>query len=116
MESVTRSTRILLLVTICAPGARMGLVEKVLYHNFQKWQQNPKNQMGNASVSEKMQNFLREKFQIKKKGENILDILNTMIAPSSDSSSASASAVFNAQRACSSEISRKKRSTEGLYQ
>ena len=99
-------------LTICASGAHMGLVEKVLYRNFEKWQKSSGDEFENKTISKRLQEFMKEKFQIMNSGENILDILNTMIAPSSDSSSASG--VVNNQRACSADKERRKRSIQGL--
>ena len=55
----------------------MHLVEKVLYENFKHW----KESASNKSSEDEFSSFMEEKYQIKEKGLNILDILNTMISP-----------------------------------
>ena len=100
-------------LTICSAGTHMSLVEKVIYNKFEKWQEGSSYSMGNMTLKDRLQKFMKEMFQVKNEGDNILDILSTMIAPSSESSSASR--VVNNERACNSDVRRKKRSSQGLH-
>jgi hypothetical protein len=92
-------------LTICASGPHMGMVEKVLYRNFEKWRVN---QSHNSTKDDDFVTYMREEFQIMERGDNILDILSTMIAPSSESSTASG--VLSNQLACAVGSKRRKRS------
>ena len=99
-------------LTICSSGSHMELVEKVIYNNFLKWQNIHEDESEKFALEEMIQRFMEEKFQIKKKGESILDILNVMIDPRTDSSSTQA--VIINEQACNSHHTRKKRATQGL--
>ena len=99
-------------LTICGSGTHMSLVEKVIYSKFEKWQERSTYSKRNSALRKRLQEFMREKFQIKNEGERILDILSTMIAPSSESSSALR--VVNNERVCNSYVRRKKRESQGL--
>ena len=90
-------------VTICAAGQHMGNVERVLYHNFKKWEQTQQN-----TVEEMFGEYLEETFQIREQGTSILDILNTMISPSDEASGANT--VRRNVLACSALKNRRKRS------
>ena len=66
-------------VTICADGLHMGLVEEVLYDKFLQWEQTrPENV--EKSVEENISEFMLAMYQISE-GQNIFDILGTMISP-----------------------------------
>ena len=70
-------------VTICADGLHMGLVEEVLYDKFLQWDQTrPENV--DKSPEENIAKFMKEMYQISE-GQNIFDILGTMISPESAS-------------------------------
>ena len=98
-------------ITICGSGLHMGLVEKVLYTNFKKWQDNQTiNFNGNNAMEEDFALYMKDVFQVKDKGTNILDILDTMIAPSSEASGPNG--VRENQMACKGK-DRKKRNTAG---
>ena len=100
-------------ITICGSGQHMGLVEKVLYANFKKWQDNKtKNFKGNNTMEEDFALYMKDEFQITEKETTILDILDTMIAPSSEASGANG--VRENQLACKGN-ERKKRSTAGRF-
>ena len=73
-------------VTICGAGQHMHNVEKALYHNFLDW--NSSQPSSDLSLEEKLAAFLEEKYQIKEAGISIMDILNTMVSPSDESSDA----------------------------
>ena len=100
-------------ITICGSGQHMGLVEKVLYTNFKKWQDNQTiNFNGNNAMEEDFALYMKDVFQVKDHGTNILDILDTMIAPSSEASGANG--VRENQMACKGK-DRKKRNTAGSF-
>ena len=84
----------------------MENIEKVLFHNFKKWEQK---QSFKKSMEESFEEYLKEAFQIHEKGTNILDILNTMISPSDEASGANA--VRSNALACASKNERRKRET-----
>ena len=98
-------------ITICGSGQHMGLVEKVLYNNFRKWQNLQKNESGvNNTMGEDFTLYMKDVFQIKNKGTNIIDILRTMTAPSAEASDANI--VRENQLACAGS-NRRKRNTPG---
>ena len=86
----------------------MGNGEKVLFHNFKKWEQE-QSVKDKKSTEESFEEYLEETFQIHEKGTNILDILNTMISPSDEASGANA--VRSNELACASKNKRRKRQT-----
>ena len=89
-------------VTICADGLHMGLVEEVLYDKFLQWDQTrPENV--DKSLEENISKFMREMYQISE-GQNIFDILGTMISPES----ASANYVRKHQVSCKKSKRRKR--------
>ena len=94
--------------TICGAGQHMGNVEKVLYHNFQKWEQNQPDKKKQKSPEDSFAEYLKETFQIHKKGTSILDIFNTMISPSDEASGANS--VRRNEEACAAKNQRTKRS------
>ena len=94
--------------TICGAGQHMENVEKVLFHNFKKWEQK-QSVKDKKSMEESFEEYLKETFQIHEKGTNILDILNTMISPSDEASGANA--VRSNALACASKNERRKRET-----
>ena len=71
-------------VTICGGGKHMELVKKVLYNNFNIW--NQKRSTTNESFKEDFAQYMQETFQIDYEGFNILDILNMVVANSEESS------------------------------
>ena len=97
-------------ITICGSGRHMSLVESVLYTNFLKWSR----EHGREENEEAFQQYMEEDFQIKNGSGSILDILNTIIAPSPQSSAANA--VRGNLVACQEtggDGGRRKRSIEG---
>ena len=90
-------------ITICTGGLHMHLVEKVLYENFKQW----KDEASNKTSEDEFSSFMEEKYQIKDKGLNILDILNTMISPKAGETNI----VTQNQLACEKRLPRKKRET-----
>ena len=99
-------------LTICAAGPHMGLIERALYQNFEKWMEEHGSSRDNTSLNEEFFNYMKEEFQIKERGESILDLLSTMIAPSSESSASSA--VMKNQQACAKDQTRKKRNAGNI--
>ena len=96
-------------VTICAAGQYMDNVEKVLYNNFRKWNENQDSSTRQAPLENRIARYMKETFQITNPGMSILDVLNMMVSPSDEASNAEA--VKQNQVACSKKHSRKKRST-----
>ena len=92
-------------ITICANGLHMGLVEKVLYHNFRQWKESRPESKN--SIDTELSEFMTVFFQIAEKGGNILDILNTMISPET----ARANSVIQNQQACQGKKKMRKRGT-----
>ena len=74
-------------VTICASGLHMDNVEKKVAENFAKWrEENNKKDNNKEAIEKDIKEYMHTAFQIKReaiKSEsvNILDILDTMIAP-----------------------------------
>ena len=107
-------------VTICSSGFHMGNVEKKIADNFAKWR-TQNNRMGNTeeAIEVDIEEYMFTTFQIKseeatgEKGANILDILDTMIAPKVESSVAANSVRENifACKGSSGADARKKRSS-----
>ena len=95
-------------VTVCGSGQHMQLAERVLYNNFLSWKENKANSENDKS-EHSFTEYLKDTFQTEN-GTNILDILDTMIAPSSEASQATA--VLQNQQAClkTEEKKRRKRS------
>jgi hypothetical protein len=94
-------------VTICAGGRHMGLVEKVLYNNFLKWNISQTQENRSNLVEEQVSAFMKDVFEIEDKGINIMDILDTMIAPEASASNA----IRKHQVSCAKKKERRKRST-----
>ena len=89
-------------VTICADGLHMGLVEEVLYDKFLQWDQTRPENI-DKSLEENISKFMKEMYQISE-GQNIFDILGTMISPES----ASANYVRKHQVSCKKSKRRKR--------
>lgn len=94
-------------LTICAAGPHMGLIERALYRNFEKWMEEHRSSLENTSTNKEFFNYMREEFQIKERGESIMDLLSTLIAPSSESSASSG--LMKNQLACANGQERRKR-------
>ena len=77
-------------VTICAAGQHMGNVETFLFYNFKKWEKSQPASHVQKTLEAKFAEYMEDAFQIREKGMSILEILNTMISPSDDSSGANA--------------------------
>ena len=79
-------------VTICASGLHMDNVERKLRENFSKWRvKNSRNEENREAIEKDIKDYMHQTFQIKPedsdaKSMNILDILDTMIAPNVDAS------------------------------
>ena len=86
----------------------------VLHQNFVKWVEAQGRSSGfKTDMKKEFSTYMEEEFQIREGEGSILDLLSTMIAPSSESSTSSA--VMKNQMACSSNYKRKKRSTGEEY-
>ena len=100
-------------VTICAAGLHMENVKNVLERNFNNWRFQNRKSWDAEDIDSLMAEFMRETFQIKDKGVNILDLLNTMISPKAEISLAS-NGVRENMAACSSQgNNRRKREVTG---
>ena len=75
-------------VTICAAGQHMDTVERVLFHNFRKWNNDQPVNGSIATLDDRLAVYFKETFQITEKGPGILDILSMMISPSAEASDA----------------------------
>ena len=93
-------------VTVCANGIHKDLVERALETNFEEWKLRKNN-----NDDKSLEQYMLETFQIEDKNINILDIIDTMVAPSGESTEANF--VIQNQLACreSSENNRRKRGT-----
>ena len=69
-------------VTVCASGLRKDMVEKVVKNNFEAWTQGDQN-------NKSMEQYMLEVFQLENKDIDILDIIDTMLAPDDESAKAS---------------------------
>ena len=107
-------------VTICSSGFHMGNVERKIAENFAKWR-TQNNRIGNTkeAIEVDIEEYMITTFQIKSeeatgtKAANIIDILDTMIAPKVDSSVAANGVRENifACKSSSGTDARKKRSS-----
>ena len=76
-------------LTLCASGLHMNDVEKKLVQDFRDWRTlHKKNEVDKKAIKKDMAEFMETRFQIKptEPSINILDILDTMIAPDVDAS------------------------------
>ena len=67
-------------VTICGSGLYMENIEKTLEKRFNSWRLRNKKSWDSDDLKDLLAEFMEEKFQIKKKGLTIMDILNTMVS------------------------------------
>ena len=67
-------------VTICAPGLHKDLLEKALLADYADWKVDTNN-----NEEKSFENFMLEKFEIDNQNITIMDIIDTMIAPSEES-------------------------------
>ena len=80
-------------VTICSAGLHMGNVEKKVTENFMKWsEEKHETREDLQAIRHQMMQYMRQTFQIEPPDEvgrnpvNILDILDTMVAPNVEAS------------------------------
>ena len=95
-------------VTICADGQHMGMVEKVVYNHFNKWKKEKyksKHLPVDDKTKEEFSQFMKDMFQIDEEGINVMDMLNTMIAPQA----AGTNEIRQNEQACAEKIKRNKR-------
>ena len=93
-------------VTVCGSGQYMQLAEKAFYNNFLKWKKKRFDSEAD-DPNEALTKYLKEIFHIEN-GTNLLDILSTMTAPSSEASESSG--IRQNQEACSvSEIKKRRK-------
>ena len=95
-------------VTICAAGLHMENVKTVLERNFNDWRFQNRKSWDAEDIESSMAEFMRETFQIKEKGVNILDLMSTMISPKVESSLAT-NGVRENIAACSEQGSRRRK-------
>ena len=93
-------------VTVCGNGIHKGLVERALESNYIKWVEN---KQGNED--DLVERYMQETFQIQDNSINILDLIDTMVAPSDEATEANF--VRQNQEACNhlKEKKRRKRAT-----
>ena len=93
-------------VTVCGSGQYMRLAEKAFYNNFLIWKKKRFDSEAD-DPNEAITKYLKEIFHIEN-GTNLLDILSTMTAPSSEASESSG--IRQNQEACSvSEIKKRRK-------
>ena len=68
-------------ITICGERQQIGLIEKVIFREFNKWRKN-----GTQYLRDDFALFMAERFQITNGTPNLLDVLGMMAAPSVTSS------------------------------
>ena len=97
-------------VTVCGNGLQKDLMEMLLKNNYLKWVESRK-KMDDVST----ERYMLDTFQIKNNSINIVDIIDTMISPSEESTEANF--VRQNQLACknSKEKTRIKRDTGGKF-
>ena len=100
-------------VTVCAAGLHMENVKTVLERNFNDWRFENQRSWATEDIESLMAEFMREKFQIKDKGVNILDLLNTMISPKVETSLVSNGVRENVAACSKKGKSRRKRELTG---
>ena len=73
-------------VTICGAGLHMNNVEKKIGGNFVAWRrENARHEESMEGIEKDMEDYMAQTFQIETGSSvNLLDILNTMIAPHAD--------------------------------
>ena len=100
-------------VTVCAAGLHMENVKNVLERSFNDWRFENQRSWATEDIESLMAEFMREKFQIKDKGVNILDLLNTMISPKVETSLVSNGVRENVAVCSKKGKSRRKRELTG---
>jgi hypothetical protein len=80
-------------VTVCANGLHRDLVERVLETNFEDWKLRKKD-----NEDKSLDQYMLEIFQIEDENVNVLDIIDTIVAPSDESTEANF--VMQNQLAC----------------
>ena len=86
-------------VTICASGLHMDNVEEALKEDFIKWREE-KGRTEIDNIDEELAEYMEEIYQITNPEVNILDILNTMIAPNNAEDSLGANGARENFAAC----------------
>ena len=73
-------------VTICGAGLHMTNVEKKIGDNFVAWRrENARHEESMVDIEKDMEDYMAQTFQIETGSSvNLLDILNTLIAPNTD--------------------------------
>ena len=99
-------------VTVCGMGQHMANVRKALEDNFDNWLQERGEEWDVSSLDLMMARYMEETFQIREGGMTILDILNTMTAPSVEAAISANTAA--SARACSLQGRRKRQALAGL--
>ena len=99
------------MVTICSPGLFMENVRIALEKSFNQWRIEENKSWEESEIPNLMAEFMKEKFQIKARNVNIMDILNTMISPKEVETSVAANGVRENILACAraAKKGRKKR-------
>ena len=106
-------------LTLCGTGVHLSNVERKLILDFQEWRlQENRNETTKDAIKKDTEEFMQTRFQIKPSQTeqehplNILDILDTMIAPDVDASVA-ANGVRENILACKQEASQMESTTLG---
>ena len=92
-------------VTVCASGLRKDMVEKVVKNNFEAWTQGNKD-------NKSMEQYMFDVFQLENKNIDILDIIDTMLAP--DDESAQAGFVMQNEMNCKAAAEENNNAGKGL--
>ena len=98
-------------ITICSPGLFMENVRIALEKSFNQWRIEENKSWEESEIPNLMAEFMKEKFQIKARNVNLMDILNTMISPKDVETSVAANGVRENIEACAraAKKGRKKR-------
>ena len=97
-------------VTICSPGLYRDNVQTSLEKSFNQWRLGKDKSWDRLGIPMLMAEFLEEKFQIREREVNLIDILNMMITPGEVDTILAANGVRENEQACALKASREKRS------
>ena len=97
-------------VTICSPGLFRDNVQTSLEKSFNRWRLGKDKSWDRLDIPMLMAEFLEEKFQIREREVNLIDILNMMITPGGVDTILAANGVRENAQACALKASRERRS------
>ena len=90
-------------VTICGSGLHMGNVEEALRENIIKWRQE-RGMTEVDTIEEDVSEFLKDTYQVPSEEVNLLDVVNTMVAPNNAEATLGANGVRENFVACRTEF------------